>query len=87
VGEHGDLLRESTHAHRKKLWLHLEEHVVQGPWFLGERFSALDLYAAAMVRWRPRREWFREHCPKVAAIADALDGHPKLKALWLANFG
>ena len=39
------------------------------PWFLGERFSALDLYLAAMTRWRPGVLWFAKRTPKIAAIA------------------
>lgn len=86
VGDAGDRLRESTDAHRIRLWQHLEAHVVKGPWFLGERFSALDLYVAAMTRWRPRRAWFSANAPKLYAIARALDDDPRLQALWAANF-
>jgi GST-like protein len=31
------------------------------PWFLGECFSALDIYVAVMTRWRPGRRWFAEN--------------------------
>src|SRR5947209_4725672 len=37
------LLRESTDRHRQALWKQVEGEV-GAPWFLGERFSALDLY-------------------------------------------
>lgn len=86
VGDAGPALRESTHAHRERLWRHLEEHVAKAPWFLGERFSALDLYVAVMTRWRPGREWFAKHAPKLHAIATKLDGDPRLRSLWAANF-
>ncbi len=56
------------------------------PWFLGERFSALDLYTAVFTRWRPRRAWFAEHAPKLHAIAERMDGLPKLKPVWERNF-
>ena len=61
-------LRESTNAHREALWRQVENEV-KGPWFLGERRSALDLYLGVMTRWRPGPAWFAKHTPKVAAIA------------------
>jgi GST-like protein len=86
VGDAGPRLGESTHAHRQKLWRHLDEHVARGPWFLGARFSILDVYVSIMTRWRPNRPWFATNTPKLHAIAAALDDHPRLHALWKANF-
>jgi GST-like protein len=85
IGDAGPVLRDATHAHRRKLW-HQLEGVARGPWFLGARFSMLDVYVAAMTRWQPGRAWFAEHCPKLAAIAAAADHDPRLRALWAANF-
>jgi GST-like protein len=62
------LLRESTDAHRKALLKQLEAAAGK-PWFLGEHFSAIDLYFASMSRWRPGRKWYEENVPKLAAIA------------------
>lgn len=78
-------LRASTDAHREALWRHLEG-VAQGPWFLGARRSALDLYISVMSRWRPRRLWFAEHVPTLHAIAVAIDADPRLAGVWAANF-
>lgn len=87
VGDAGPALRESTDAHRQALWRQIEAAVRgRGPWFLGARFSMLDVYCCVMTRWRPRRAWFAEHCPRLSAIATALDGDPRLAALWTANF-
>jgi len=61
-------LRESTDRHREACWLQLEAAAGE-PWFLGERRSALDLYLAAMTRWRPGVLWFAKRTPKLAAIA------------------
>jgi len=66
--EGSKMLRESTNRHREALWKALEG-VAGSPWFLGERFSALDLYCAVMVHWRPGRKWFDANAPKVMAIA------------------
>lgn len=85
VGAAGAALRDSTEAHRKQLWQQLEA-AAHGPWFLGPRFSILDVYISVMTHWRPRRAWFAAHCPKLMAIALGVDGDPRLHALWTANF-
>lgn len=73
--------------HRSSLYAMLERQVSPDPWFLGTRFSALDIYVCAMSHWRPRRAWFKEACPKLYGIALAADQHPALKAVWRRNFG
>lgn len=80
-----DELRKSTDAHRVVLWQQLEREAV-GPWFLGERFSALDVYVSVMTRWRPGRKRLAETCPKLLAIAAAVDARPELVPVWKANF-
>jgi GST-like protein len=74
-------------AHRRKLWLDWEAEVEPKPWALGERFSALDIYIAAMTHWRPRRPWFEQHCPKLFSVARAADALPRLAPVWARNFG
>jgi GST-like protein len=56
------------------------------PWFLGERFSALDIYAGVFTRWRPRRAWFAAHAPRLHAIAERVDALPRLQPVWERNF-
>jgi len=86
VGEAAQkLFRENVDRYAQRLW-RMAEGAATGPWFLGDSFSALDIYAAAMTRWRPRREWFTQHCPKLAAIAVAADQLPKLVPVWQRNF-
>ncbi|HEU0036010.1 MAG TPA: cupin domain-containing protein [Kofleriaceae bacterium] len=85
IGDAGPALREATDQHRARLWQQMEAAAV-GPWFLGARFSALDLYIAVMTQWRPQRPWFATNTPKLAQIARELDGDPRLRALWAASF-
>jgi GST-like protein len=77
--------RENVDAHQQRLW-RIVDGETAGPWFLGERMSALDIYLAVMTRWRPGREWFAANCPKVSASALAADRLPKLAACWARNF-
>ena len=64
------------------------EAAVTGPWFLGEAFSALDIYAAMFSRWRAAREsgWRDENIPKIYAIAVALKERPALTAVFEKYF-
>jgi len=62
-----------------------ERRVGVGPWFLGPRFSALDVYISVMTRWRPQRPRFAEHAPTLHAIALAVDRDPRVAAVWATN--
>lgn len=76
--------RSHVDAYAKKLYSVLES-AAGAPWFLGERFSALDLYVCVMTRWRPKREWFAANAPKLAAIAARAERVPQLAACWRRN--
>jgi GST-like protein len=71
--------------YEKQLWLMMGA-AAAAPWFLGERFSALDIYIAAMTHWRPRRPWFAENTPALGAIAERCDARPELAPVWKRNF-
>lgn len=77
--------RDALDRYCENLWRNVEGGAV-GPWFLGERFSALDIYLAVMTRWRPKRPWFAEHAPKLHAAAEAADALPQLQEVWARNF-
>ena len=78
-------LRESTDRHRERQWQRLEE-IAGEPWFLGQRMTALDLYAAVMTRWRPGRKWFTAHTPRLLAIAERATATPTVKPVIARNF-
>jgi GST-like protein len=77
--------RSAVDRHAERLW-RIVEREAGTPWFLGERFSALDLYTAVMTHWRPRRAWFAEHGPRLHAIALGTESRPDLAATWSRNF-
>ena len=82
----GKELRASTDAYRDKSWRIVEAAITPAPWFLGPRFSALDVYAKVMTHWRPRRDWFKANCPKLMSVALAADKEPRLAKVWQRNF-
>ncbi len=77
--------RAAVDAYAKRLH-GIVEGAASAPWFLGERFSALDIYVGVFTRWRPKRPWFSAHAPKLAAIAARVDALPRLVPVWRRNF-
>lgn len=74
-------LRAASDQMREKMWKQMEEASAFGPWFLGEKLSLIDIYLAVMTNWRPRMEWFDQHCPKLAAIAYRFQETPGYKSV------
>jgi GST-like protein len=77
--------KEAVDRYAGRLYSLLDREAGQ-PWFLGERFSALDIYLTVMTRWRPRREWHAEHAPRLFAIATKTEALERLSDVWRANF-
>jgi len=80
-----DPFRAATDAYAQRLWRQIEGEA-GNPWFLGERFSALDIFLGIMTRWRPRRGWFETETPRLFAIARRADKVPRLEPVWARNF-
>lgn len=83
----------NVRAHLWRLWAVLERQAA-GPWFLGERFSALDLYVAVLSQWyvgarppglRPR-QMLAAACPRLHAIALAADARADIGSILARNF-
>lgn len=84
VNQARDPFRAATDAYAQKLWRMVESET-GSPWLLGTRFSALDIYAGVMTRWRPKRGWFEVETPRLAAVIRAVDALPKLAPVWARN--
>jgi GST-like protein len=80
-----DPFRAATDAYAQRLWRQVESEA-GSRWFLGERFSALDIYIDIMTRWRPKRGWFETETPHLFAIARRADQLPQLAEVWKRNF-
>ncbi|HKV13671.1 MAG TPA: glutathione S-transferase family protein [Reyranella sp.] len=80
-----DPFRAATDAYAQRLWRQVNGEA-GAPYFLGERFSALDIYIAVMTRWRPKRGWFEIEAPRLFAIARHADQIPELRPVWTRNW-
>jgi GST-like protein len=76
--------KDAVDRYARKLYSLLERQAGQ-PWFLGDRFSALDIYLTVMTRWRPRRAWHAEQAPRLFAIATKTEGLERLADVWRKN--
>lgn len=76
--------RHNVNDYAATLWQQLEDEA-GAPWFLGPRFSALDIYLPVMTRWRPGRDWFAKERPRLAAIVAAAEAHPALAEVLASN--
>lgn len=83
-----ETFKRAVLAQRERLWRQVCGEVKGrgGPWVLGERFSALDIYVAVMVHWRPGRAWFAAEAPELLEIADRTAALPDLAAVFARNF-
>lgn len=77
--------RAEVDAYAQRLWA-MVEGVAGAPWFLGSRFTALDIFLAVMVNWRPRQAWFAQHAPRLLAAARATQALPALAPVMARNF-
>ena len=76
---------DAVNDYAKKLYRQLDG-AASAPWFLGERFSALDIYVCTLTHWRPKRPWFAAETPGLLAIADRAQALERLAAVWARNF-
>ena len=79
-----DPFKAATDAYAQRLWRQLDGEA-GSPFFLGDRFSALDIYIDVMTRWRPKRAWFETEAPRLFAITRNTDAVPQLQAVWQRN--
>jgi GST-like protein len=79
-------LKEATVQRTLDAWAALEASLGPGPFFLGERMSVLDVYAAMLSRWRPGRERIRAVAPRAIAAAERAEAHPVVAPVFARNF-
>lgn len=76
-------------AGRMENWRVMEAEMTRrgGPWFLGARMTAIDVYLMVMVQWKPGEDWFGAEAPHLLAAAKAAAGLPAFAAVMQRNFG
>lgn len=68
-------------------WGIMDSQVTPGRYILGDELTVLDLYVAAVTRFRPRRKRFYEVAPKMGDVVRRVDIDPRLHGLWKDRMG
>jgi glutathione S-transferase len=66
-------------------WAILAKALGKGPWLLGRKFSAADIYAAMLSTWNPDLPAFYAKHPNVKALCDRVKARKKIGPIWEAN--
>lgn len=66
-------------------WEILAAALSKGPWLLGRKFSAADVYAAMLATWNPDLPAFYKKHPNVKALVGRVKSRPKIAPIWTAN--
>lgn len=80
----------SARSEIRWFWILLERELErlnwQGPWILGEAFSALDVYIANLLAWYSPIEWREPNIPRLESIRRAVARRPKVAPVWARHF-
>jgi len=60
----------------------LAEGLGKGPWFVENRMTALDIYAAMLLSWAPDSAALAAKHPNLAALAKATAANPAVAKVW-----
>ena len=71
--------------HRDRQWDILEAELGDKPFLLGDRLSAIDIYAVMLAAWNKDSREFLEKRPKLRALHDRVRARPKLAAIFKRN--
>jgi len=80
-----DAVRDGARRHLEAAFGHIDEQLGAGPYLLGEKFSAADLYLHMVTRWcrrLPRKAWT---LPNVGPHYERLSGRPSVERMLAAQ--
>lgn len=78
-------VRDSAVARLTREYAVLATGFGNGPFFLGETMTAVDIYAAMMISWQENQEGFRDIFPTLGQLLDRVTSHPVIRPIWLRN--
>ena len=58
-----------------------------GPWALGDRFSAVDLYLTMLLLWHPDPAALQARHPNLATLIAGVRARPAVARIWAENYG
>jgi len=82
----GDPVGAAAEAYVNRHYQIFETTLGDGPYFLGDRFSILDIYVWMLAQWMDRK-WLEANCPKIVVLSEAVKARPKVAPIHELNFG
>jgi glutathione S-transferase len=70
----------------ERLFEHAEVHLVEGPFVLGETFSAADVYLFMLLSWHPEEESYASRFEKLGGLWERVRRRPSVDRIWKMNF-
>lgn len=64
----------------------IEKALAPGPWLLGPRFSACDLYLFMLALWHPARRALLDEYPRLGALMRAVRRRPSVERIWRGHY-
>ena len=79
-------VRAAAEDYVKRHYALFEAALSPAPFAFGAEATAADIYLWMLVQWMDR-DWISAHCPKIAAIADAVAARPLITPIHRRHFG
>lgn len=82
---HADAIRAKASADLVHDYAIFEGGLGSGPFILGSKMSAADIYAAMLIGWSDDFAGLAKAKPKLKALYDQVKSHPKIAPVWARN--
>lgn len=82
-----EALQAGAIARAQSAWQLMEAELAGTAFLLGDTMTALDVYAAMMSRFTPKRPWMARHCPKITKAALETEKNPVVNEVFTFHFG
>jgi glutathione S-transferase len=79
-------VKRAAEAYVERHYRIFEAAIVDGPFFLGDNLSVLDIYVWMLAQWMDR-PWLAANCPQVLNLADDVAARPKIAPVHAFHFG
>jgi GST-like protein len=76
----------SANAYQKRHFAIIEAEIGSGPFLFGREITMADIYLWMLANWVDRN-WLSAHCPKVTALATAIQARPRIAPIHATHFG
>lgn len=64
----------------------LEPVIGNGPYFLGDTYSVLDIYLTMVAYWHPHEDALFARCPSLSALCERVKTRPAFDRVWRQHY-